>query len=348
MTGKKGSNGLRSGLLMTGTMIGAGFASGKELVTFFGTNPIAVPIVSVLVGLFFFLASNLLFRLGEFFAARSAHDLWKRLFGRGGSLFEAFFLVSCFLVLSAMLAGTDALFVSAFSFPNVPIASVLTLTVAFVVLKRGLKGMVSANTVIVPAMIGLLVLLSVASLARGEGSFEVERLSVLPSVSSAALYVAMNVLLAFVVLTDLGRELSRKEAKKASAIGSVLIASVVAVFLLAISFIGEDAEESVMPILALAARFGKVSTALCVGVIWCGIFTTLLSVAYPPVVKLSLSMGEGWAFATVTIASVLLSTLGFSVLVEVFYPLMSIFGIILMVQAYACLFGEKKREPVRQ
>lgn len=90
-------------MVSVGTMIGAGYASGQEIVAFFGGSPsLLVPAVC---GLIMFALTACLLAVG----ARVGDDANAVMFGRLSFVVDAVMLLNALIVLSAMIAGMNEL-----------------------------------------------------------------------------------------------------------------------------------------------------------------------------------------------------------------------------------------------
>ena len=94
-----------SSFIVIGSVIGAGFISGREIVSFF-SGAMLIPSV-YMVGLIFFLFTMILFRIGEQFGEETRAN--RAVFGKFYPLLEGVILFSCMISVCSMLAGLDAL-----------------------------------------------------------------------------------------------------------------------------------------------------------------------------------------------------------------------------------------------
>lgn len=259
-----------SSFIVIGSVIGAGFISGREIVSFF-SGAMLIPSV-YMVGLIFFLFTMILFRIGEQFGEETRAN--RAVFGKFYPLLEGVILFSCMISVCSMLAGLDALTESFLH--KIPVLSVVCLLVSTFCLRRGIRGIAAVNLIMVPFMIVIVVFFL---LKKGE-------FSVLPAQVSGTkdfkivLYAAMNLFLSSQVMIGLGGKIDRKCQIISSIIMSVILSLMIVLIMSAVAFEGANAQNAEMPLYYLFQGSG--AAALIFGiVVFFGIFTTLLTSYYP-------------------------------------------------------------------
>lgn len=297
-----------------GSVVGAGFLSGRELLRFFGDRAY-LPHILFCGAIFFFYLFFLLRiggRLGGFEGAMEA------IFGKNyllKKLVQGVLLACSFIVTTAMLSGINAL-----SADFSPYISLLTAVVCLLTVKRGIDGVGAMNTVLVPVMLGYLAFQLVA---RGQFSFTAngER-----SGMWIWTYVAMNIFLAVPVVMDCGKEL-RSSAKITSA--SAFISGTVCLFVgLILSALdgAEGAKGHTMPVFYLLKE-GKLFALIC----YLGMVTTLISSYYPlHILAEKIPKGKDAARVGILVTASLFACLGLEKIVEYAYPLMGVAGLIFL------------------
>lgn len=292
-------------MVSVGTMIGAGYASGQEIVAFFGGSPsLLVPAVC---GLIMFALTACLLAVG----ARVGDDANAVMFGRLSFVVDAVMLLNALIVLSAMIAGMNELMAD---MTGAPLPFGLMLAAAgVIVLRRGNDGLRAANTLIVPLIV-IVMTLTCTSVPLSPGSPD---LSALPSCFT---YVSMNLLLSAGVLVRQGK-MTRREILLSSALSSVIISALMALICCALP----AAASSDMPMLSVArgSQTLYVLFALCLAV---SIFTTLLSALALPR-EWGLKRGQPSAAMLFAVAAAsLLADVGFRGVVDMCYPVIGVLG----------------------
>ena len=318
-------------MLIVGTMIGAGFCSGREIISFFGSG-VSV-IVAPICAAFIFGVCVLFLFVGAKIKERSFDKVNHALLGKAHAVADVFLAVNNLIVLSAMIAGFNSL---CRPILRVPIFGAAAAILCAVISLRGSKGMLDVNLVIVPFIIVTITAVCVASLrtdviCASMGTFG------LRSIPAAIVYVSMNMMLASTVLTTLG-ELTRREILLGSLIAALSIGVLMALIITALNCTGNyDAEMPILEISAGAGRWLYIALSIVTGV---SIFTTMLTAVGGLCGYLS-DKGGGKVFNAMLVVSVgvLLSNIGFSGVVDFFYPLVGLFGI---AYIFTCLRYTKR------
>lgn len=339
---------LKIAFLYVGTIIGAGFASGRELMSFFGTGSKWVIPISIAVGIMFFYTAWLFLSLGRLIKPKSLSDITKALFKKGAIVMDIFIVISYFIVMSAMLAGVESLFKEGLKVDiGIPLFSIITLVITMLIVVRGINGIMNASTVLVPIIVVFTFSLAVSGLATGSG--EVARtvgsdMGMLTILCNSILYVSMNMLLTAAVLGDAGKNLKKKTVLFGSAVGSTIIFACIFLIMTAIFYTGQTAANADMPMLAIASKFGTLVLVAASVVIWMGVFTTLVSSVYP-ILEWSDRFVKKRAISVPVIAAVGfgISLLGFSAVVDFLYPVMGAIGLFFIICASVYYFKNRKK-----
>ena len=325
-------------MLIVGTMIGAGFASGKEVVTFFGDVPNMF--IALITGVMVFGCSVLFLFVGRRVKKTDIGEVNGAVFGKLRPLADVFMLFNSMTVLGAMLAGTDSL---ASEFIDIlPVASIVMGLLCAVIAVKGLSGVIKANAVLVPIMIGFLCVCSVAAI---EFPFRAQTGSI--NMYSIVLYVSMNMILGGGVLTTV-HKLSPREIILASAIAATVIAALLMCIMGALQSCA--AAYADMPILLIALKNGRIMYFVAIPVIAASIFTTMLS-AFKSVYDYVLGFFKHKIIAagTVLVGGLFVGAFGFSNVVGTLYPIIGIIGLLyLACNCWYLIRTRVKREVKRK
>lgn len=312
-------------MLIVGTVIGAGFASGREIVTFFGATPNMF--IALIAGGLVFCCSALFLFVGRRVKKSDIGEVNGEVFGRLRPFADVFMLFNSMTVLGAMLAGTDSL---AAEFIDVrPLFSVLLGACCAVIAVKGMSGVIKANAVLVPIMVAFLFAASIAAI---DFPFAPQSSPIRPY--SIVLYVSMNMILGGGVLTTVHR-LSPREILLSSAVAAIIIAGLLTFIMGALQ--SSSAAHADMPMLLIALKSGKSMYLLCLPIIGASIFTTMLSAfksvydyVYGFIGKKAIS-----AFSVLAVGMIV-GAFGFSNVVGALYPIIG--GVGLLYLACNCWF----------
>ncbi|MDR6124390.1 putative membrane protein YkvI [Bacillus sp. SLBN-46] len=136
-----------------GTVIGAGFATGKEIVEFFSRFGFFGFISILMSGYLFIALGSKLMRIAAQINAKSYQELNEYLFGKWpGRVINIFMLFMLLGVSAVMLAGAGAVFEEQLGLPK-NLGVFLTIALSIIVMLIGTKGLFAVNSFVVPLMI---------------------------------------------------------------------------------------------------------------------------------------------------------------------------------------------------
>lgn len=337
-----------SSFSIIGSVIGAGFITGREILTFFyGQSPIWVFVL--LLAFFFLLMLSVMTVKNEMslYAVERADNVI--------CLFNI-------LMIASMLGATESLARDMGVGCAFPVWSVVMLAVSIVVCIGGMSRLDKFNAVLVSVMLGivfLIVAIKLPSVGRGNSAAGAH-----VNFFAVAKYVGMNILLTQPLLGDIRRENNSIGQVKASAKSSVLTAFTAA-FLLSLTaaaFLAVLPKESAfaeLPILHIVgadkAFYYSVSLTVALGII-----TTLVGSMYPLLNYSFFAKSTGETAAKtgqkenrgdakkrrrgkiiravcVCVLALGISRLGFYVIVDRIYPLLGILSIAYYLFTFAVL-----------
>jgi len=320
-------------LLILGSILGAGFASGRELISFFGLGISPIVIAIIVAALIFGVSSVFLF-IGSRLNAKKISDVNRALVGRFRLATDAVLLVNSFIVLAAMLGAANSLGYSITGL-NLPIyAAVLVLLSSLLALK-GAKGLATANKIVVPIMTILLLIIAIRTVMLAVGTDNNYTVNA-GSVWQAIVFVCMNMLLASTVITTQGR-LNKKTIVASSAIAAIVLGALVFILLSALNANSDITSD--MPVLTMARHIHVAVYWLMVIMLAAGIFTTMLTALVGLVSWFTpIFGGKRFSAAVVSVLGLVLANLGFATVVRVMYPIIGILGVIYVAIALLFVF----------
>lgn len=302
--------------LIFGTVVGSGFASGKEIFVYFTR-------FGQLSFLYILLACLLFFLIFYFFLTKGERVLKK--FDKLPFLTPLMLFVSLTFCAS-MFAGIKNLF---FYFPVwlYYVLFLILLACCIFVTFKGIKGLEKINLFLMP--ITMIVFIVVLGFGLASSSVISYQTTSWAGVLYCPLYVALNTCMEGIIISKAGMNLSKKQAFWASLLSSGLIF----VFL----FVGNlvlikngDMLDSAMPFLSIAGKNVFVFM-LCYCVILIGCFTTLISLCYTLKIAFQKVLKNNVAATLVAVLLPLcISILGFSQIVSFLYPIASVLGVFML------------------
>jgi len=331
-----------------GTVVGAGFASGREILQFFvqyGSNGL----IGILIATFLFIWAGIqVMLIAHRIRADSYQDISIYLFGRTiGTVFNVVLLTILLGTTSVMLAATGAIFKENFAL-SAQIGIWGAIICIYFVTQRGLSGIHSVNSLFVPLLIGFTIL--VFWEAQPWSSFQaatVETVKPWVWLTSPLYYVALNVTLTQAVLVPIGRE----SADEQTLIRGGLLGGLGIGLLLLLAYSSMSAHLSTvldveMPMIALLSGMGKSISFLFALIVLAEIFSTLIANVYGLVeqVRPYLRLSAAQICLAVLGISYVVSFLGFRSLLSVLYPLFGQFVVFfLLMLLWRQLTGSSRR-----
>ncbi|MFP3391154.1 hypothetical protein [Brevibacillus sp. SIMBA_040] len=307
-----------------GTVVGAGFASGKEIVEFFvqyGTQGL----VGILLATALFAWAGIQIMLISYRTqANSYQEVSTYLFGHPfGTVFNTLLLTVLLGTTSVMLAATGAIFMESFQLsPQLGIW--ISMIMIFFVTRKGLFAIHHVNSIFVPALIAFTFLVFLYTKPWENTSVTLESLRPLAWLSSPLYYVALNVSLTQAVLIPIGRH--SKNEKPLIAGGIIGGLGIGLLLLLAYSSLSANMpgiQRAEMPMIALLQGAGKGIPLLFSLLVYAEIFSTLVANVFglsEQIRQVTRLRGPTILLGILGI-SYFISFVGFSSLLRFLYPL---------------------------
>ncbi len=334
-------NVLRMASAFIGIIVGAGFASGQEILqyfTSFGLLGIVGAIVST--ALFAYLGMTLT-RLGSRMRTTSHKDVIYKISGRFlGFIVDYIIIFTLFGVGVVMIAGAGSNLNQQFGMPPF-VGSLLMVVLVFLTVLLNVDKVVGVIGSITPFLIFSVIGVSVYCLATmGDAQF-----TVLDSVAtkvpttlpnwfiSAINYVSFNIALgASMALVMGGAEKNEKTAAWGGFVGGLGLGILILLSHLAIFSRIETVADADLPMLAIMNDISPILAIFMAFILYGMIFNTAVSMFYAFGARfISIGTGrfKGFVFITLVIGFCL-SFVGFKQLVAYFYPLIGYIGLFLV------------------
>ena len=316
-----------------GTVVGAGFASGQEILQFFGYFGLwGIAGLALATFLFAVLGAKVML-IAHNIGGNSYKELVDLVGGRWlGPLIN--FIISFFLfgILAAMVAGTGAVFEQEFGWPFfVGLAFMAGLAGLTVI--AGLSKVIDAISIVVPFLVitllgvGLYFLFSVPL----DLSWSSPASATLPRwYLSGLAYVSYNLTLAVPLLVPMGTLATPQSLKKGAIIGALGLGGSALVILLTILGGAFGVADFEIPMLVVAGTVSPAVRFIYTFVLVAEVYTTAISNLYGFVSRL-VSVDSPWfkPFTVLVAAgSFFAGQLGFSKIVATVYPVIGIAGLI--------------------
>jgi uncharacterized membrane protein YkvI len=323
-----------------GTVVGAGFASGQEVLQFFGYfgfwGLAGLILATILFGYF----GYLIMKIGNKLGADSHLPVIKYAAGKWvGTFLDYVITFFLFGALTIMAAGAGALFSEQLGLSKL-LGSVLLLAATLGTVLLGLNGVISAIGMVVPILLG-----SVAGIAI----YALLTVGMAPEFSSAAMeagnpavpfwpmaavvYISYNLVLAVAVLAPMGKEAGELGIIKKGAIwGGVGLGLGAATIFLAMLVNMPQAARFEIPMIFVAGKISPLVRFLYALVLFAEIYSTAVGSLYGFVVRFSTPQSKKLKIMAggVCLASLAAAQWGFTNLVRILFPLVGYAGLFML------------------
>lgn len=330
-------------MVILGTLIGAGFASGREIYLFFSRygeyGKLGIILSGIITGVIVYQTlkitkekeikdySNLL---------KTINPKWKKTNKLMGLIVNAFLLISFYI----MVAGFSAYIKQTFEIPTY-ISSVFFVLFCYLIFRKSLQGMMKINAILVPFLLILICYLgakNIPYLLENNSCFEVQNIKK-GWLFSSILYASYNSIILIPVLVTMKDYLKTK--KQIKYISLITIASIITLSFCIHGLLQKGQffiSELELPLIEITLQFGKIFRYLYGFVIIASIFTSAISTGYSFLKNVSKTTKiYNRNLLLITLTSIAISNIGFSNLVEFLYPLFGILGMVQII--FICYYN---------
>ncbi len=320
-------------LVIIGALVGAGFASGQEIYSFFylyGKNGIyGILIMSVLIGILIYKSLKIIFK-NEIYNYEDFLGLFignKKIKKMICIIINLLLLISFFI----MIAGFGAYFEQEIGVDKL-IGSIILDILCAIVFFSDVKGVLKVSDLIVPFLILFIFFIGFQNIIEIQNiEFIMEKNN---WILSSLIYNSYNFILLIPVLISLKKQIkTEKNIKYISILTSVIITilSIIIYFLLArVNII--EIENQEMPVVYVISKYFFRYKKIYAFIILASIFTTAISVGIGFIQNISTKQRSyPHIVLFMCITSLIVSNIGFSKLVNLIYPLFGCIGILQMI-----------------
>ena len=321
-------------MVIIGTLVGAGFASGREIYLFFGKfgiNGLIGIIISGLLSAFIIYAvlkniyeKNICNYLEFLKIINPNHKIINRIIQ---TIVNSFLLISFFIMIAAF---------SAYISQNYQISKLISSTalilVCYIVFEKSLKGMIKINSIIVPFLLIFIIFLgtkNISYLIQTKPYIEM-KLKINNFLISSILYTSYNSITLIPVLVSMKTCITnKKQIKQISIItGTIIMILLFCIYglLLKNSNLVQKLE---LPLLKIVKSFGEKYTYIYSFIIISSIFTSAISSGYTFLKNVSKTQKSYKInLVLISIGAIIISKIGFSNLVKTLYPFFGFLGLL--------------------
>ncbi len=320
-------------LVIIGALIGAGFASGQEIFSFFyiyGKNGIyGILIMSILIGIFIYKSLKIIYQKQVY-----NYNDFLNLFIKNTKIRNVIlWIVNVLLLVSfyIMVAGFGAYFEQEIGINRI-IGSIVLNLLCVIVFFSNIKGVLKASNLIVPFLIFFIFFIGIKNIVqiRTIDFYQMKNNWIL----SMLIYNSYNFILLMPVLISLKKQITKeKNIKKVSILVTIIILILsINIFFLLLNANIKEIENQEMPIVYIISNYFNKYKKIYAFIVLASIFTTAISVGIGFLQNISENSNSYPQFVLfMCITSLLVSNIGFSKLLNFIYPVFGYIGILQIV-----------------
>ena len=317
-------------LVIIGALIGAGFASGQEIFSFFYIYGIyGILIMSILIGIFIYKSLKIIYQKQVY-----NYNDFLNLFIKNTKIRNVIlWIVNVLLLVSfyIMVAGFGAYFEQEIGINRI-IGSIVLNLLCVIVFFSNIKGVLKASNFIVPFLIFFIFFIGIKNIVqiRTIDFYQMKNNWIL----SMLIYNSYNFILLMPVLISLKKQITKeKNIKKVSILVTIIILILsISIFFLLLNANIKEIENQEMPIVYIISNYFNKYKKIYAFIVLASIFTTAISVGIGFLQNISKNSNSYPQFVLfMCITSLLMSNIGFSKLLNFIYPVFGYIGILQIV-----------------
>lgn len=338
-----------------GTLVGAGFASGQEVLQFFSFFGLTGILALAAATVMFVFYGMIVLELGRRLKADSHREIMRYVGGPWlGSIVDAVITFFLFGALTAMAAGTGAVFTEQLGLSGV-LGSLVMIAITLLTVLLGIQGLINAISFVVPVLLISVLGVSVATLLVTPPDFDaISRViqparAVVPYWPLAAVnYVSYNLVIGVPVLASLGLLAKHPGILRRGAVygGLGLGIGALAINLALLANFPEVARYQI-PMAYVVAQLSPVMRVVYIIALLTAIYSTAVGCLYGFVNRFT-NHGRPaftWWVIVTSVFAFGASQFGFTNLVRVLYPAVGYAGLLMLA---GLLYGYLKERLVPQ
>ncbi len=341
--------------IIIGAIIGAGFASGAEILSFFNYSYFMAIFLMGLCGFIFYLVFELFVALGKRVDIQNISSLNKKMFGKFYLIADFFIFIGTFVVLAAMYAGIESCSKPIYNLldfnSSFPLASIIIAIMTVLVLQHGIKGLETIATFLIPIIVISIIIISILGIVKGRdfsiltNSLNVSEKGLFTGVLVSYGYVCFNCYENATIIAE-GSKIKRKKGVKICIFITGLILSLLLILIFTSLRLADlDTQSNDMPFLALAFSISKWLGFFYVIVLLMSIFTSILTNSVICNEWLTdFIPNKFFSGVVLTLGAFMFSLFGFKTFVDVVYPIRAVLGAVYVVCSALYLIKLKIRE----
>ena len=319
--------------VIIGTIIGAGFASGQEIYSFFNiykeNGILGIIIASIIIGVIIYkvLKSSNTLNTKTYKELLKENKLPKQLVNYFYIMINLFLIISFYI----MATGFTAYFKQEFNIPTI-ITAIFVAILCYMTFLKNIEGIAKINTIIIPILIIIIFVLGIKSnIINTILNFKIQNINlgfdwILKSIE----YAGYNTILLIPMLINLKNYTKNKE--KQISIISTFVFFIITTIIYFIMYNYNNLSNIEIPLVFIASQFGDAFKFIYGIVIVLAIYTTIISSGYSFLRNCTKTERTYKLLAKIICILVLfVYSLSFAGLVNLTYPVFGLLGVIQLI-----------------
>jgi len=331
-----------------GTIIGAGFASGQEIIQFFGVFGYRGIFGIILATILFSIIGTVVLLKVYKDRLKGYEELIIPIFGEKlGRVIEIIITLFLFLGFCIMLAGSGAIFHQQFGF-SYNIGIYIMAALALITFVFSVKGISIVNTLLVPLLlVGIITIGIIVILKEGFifSNFDGIRIAATGNwITSAILYVSYNSISAIVIMTSLFSIISNeRDAIKGGILGGLGLGLLALFIMIPTLILYTDIYTLEIPMLKIAEHIGTKGRFIYSFILWCAMFTTAIASGFGCIRRISklTKLNHNLVALVFSFITMPFAKLGFSNLVITLYPFFGYMGLFMLLYIFGNFLSKR-------
>lgn len=337
-----------------GTVLGAGFASGQEMMKFFAYYGYKGMYGLLLTGMLFGIIGYMVLKIIYIHKCRSYIEFMNLIVGKNiRTYIDTIVLLFMFVCFCAMFAGCGALFMQRFNMPYY-FGVLLMATSCYITFIFEVKGIITINTILAPFLLIGTIIMGIYIWY----DHEIIATSMFPQVfdliqnnwiTSSIIYVAYNCITAIVVLGSLQQMLNKHSTVIISSIlGGASLGGIGMILGMVILIHYKDVVGLEIPLLAIVMKYSQFLQTIYILMLISAMFTTAVANGFGllDIIKERNEWKKHKWFVNlmVVLSAIIVSSIGFSNMVGIVYPAFGYLGIFQLICILLYYFKFNKKE----
>ena len=328
-------NSFKAIFIIIGTVIGAGFASGQEIYSFFNVYQengiMGLVLSSVITGFVIYYV----LRISNKYNVPNYKELLETTKASKFTRNILNIIINLFLLMSfyIMVAGFVAYFKQEFNIPKI-ITSIIITIICYITFHRKLDGITRVNNIIIPILIIIVLMIGAkAKVNEGIATVQLENFGfsfgwLLKSIE----YASYNSILLIPILISI-REYAVGKEKYISIFSSIILFTL-SMIIFIIMYTNPEITNMEIPLVYVASKYGKIYKCAYGIVIVFAIFSTMISAGYGFLENTTTKNTYSKMIKFLCFSAIIMSQASFSNLVNLTYPVFGILGILQFIKFF--------------